>query len=164
VFNLHEVDIDGITVLPKQPDNMPSINLVRHGPNDICIEATFIGRNTNKSRIIWIEQLEAVQFELDTSKLSEENTEMKPWKSAVRVSASPDAFVTYSLMRRSIDTATDSTHVNSEDGDQSTDATEEDAPFLLRLENFVCSYKWWISKVEEAQVEAKYRVDDMNIW
>lgn len=165
VFNLHEIGMDGFTILPQHPENLPYFNLKYTGRNEMVLQSTFIGRNTSNNRITWINQLDPAEFVLDTSNLGGEQTESTTWKSSLRIASEPDAFVTYSLITQSIDPSTKFDDANSNAHGQREMAKGENAPFLLRLDNFVCSYKWWTSKVEEAESEAKRPVaDDMNIW
>ncbi|KAI8582544.1 hypothetical protein K450DRAFT_227681 [Umbelopsis ramanniana AG] len=164
IFNLHEIALDGFTILPQHPENPPCVNLKYNGQNSVSVQLTFIGRNTSSNRITWIEQLDPVDCILDTSKVSEEHTESSPWNSNMRVSTSPEVFVTYSLISTSADPTSQTAQAVLDTHGQ-REISEEDAPYLLRLDKLVCSYKWWISKVEEAESEAKRSVaNDMNIW
>jgi hypothetical protein len=165
VFNLHEIAMDGFTILPQHPESRPCVNLKYTGRNAVVVQSTFIGRNTSNNRMTWINQLDPVEFVLDTSKLDGEQAGSTTWNSSMRISTEPDAFVKYSLISQSTDPSTQRDDANSDTHGQREMAKGEDAPFLLRLDKFVCSYKWWTSKVEEAESEAKRPVaDDMNIW
>ncbi|KAG2177722.1 hypothetical protein INT44_008236 [Umbelopsis vinacea] len=163
IFNLHEIAPDGFTVLPLHPENPPYVNLQHNGQNSVVAQLTFIGRNTSNNRITWIDQLDPVECILDTSKLSDETS---PWTSNMRVSTSSDVFVTYSLISPPTDRASSqTTEANLEPHGQKAITNEQDEPYLLRLDKLVCPYKWWISKIEEAESEAKRPVaNDMNIW
>jgi hypothetical protein len=165
VFNFHEIALDGFTILPQHPENPPCVNLKYNGQNEAVVQLTFIGRNTSNNHLTWIDQMDPVQVVLDTSKLNEEHTELNPWNSSMRVSTSPDVFVKYSLISQPTHPTNQTTEANLETHGQKKISNDEDAPVLLRLDNLVCSYKWWISKVEEAESEAKRPVaDEMIIW
>jgi hypothetical protein len=165
VFNLHEVAENCNTEAPLHADTKRSIAVYNNADRMIKIVTTFVGRNEGRNRLTFVDQLEPIHFTPSTFSLSTQSCQSMPVSISTCSPPSSDAYLKYTLLRSPTDSLLGITDANRTYLQESTDSHEGENPYVLRLDNFICTLHWWLFKVEAAQKVLNYTTTDLiNVW